>query len=93
VEALLKLKVLDPAVGSGHFFLAASPYRIDVVVFNLETRHGLWVAQVPGKPKGISKKKRTFGTPTFQHFAEAEGRFVDLLPVKDAGEEGAGTLN
>jgi hypothetical protein len=30
--------------------VAASPYRIDVVSFALETRHGLWVAQVPVKP-------------------------------------------
>jgi hypothetical protein len=72
---------------------AASPYRIDVMSLTLETRHGLWVAQVPIKPKGVSKKKRTFGTPTFQHFTEAEGRFVDLLPIKDAGEGGAGTLH
>ena len=71
----------------------ASPPGIDLMSLILETRHRLWVAQVPVKPKGISKKKRTFGTPTFQHFTEAEGRFVDLLPVKDEGEEGGGTLH
>jgi len=73
--------------------IGASPYRIDVVSLTLETRHGLWAAQVPVKPKGVSKKKRTFGAPTFQHFTEAGGRFVDLLPVKDSDGEATGTLH
>jgi hypothetical protein len=64
--------------------IGASPYRIDVVSFSLETRHGLWLAQVPVKPKGVSKKRRTFGEPDYQHSTEVQGRFVDLLPVKDA---------
>lgn len=70
--------------------LAACPasWRIDVVSLSLETRHGLWVAQVPVKPKGLSKKKRTIGTPDFRHYTEVEGRFVDLLPVKDNGAGG-----
>jgi hypothetical protein len=42
------------------------------------------------EPKGVSNKKRTFGTLTFQHFIEAEGRRADLLPVKDAGDAGRG---
>lgn len=71
----------------------ASPYRVDVVSFTLEARHGLWFAQMPIKPKGVSKKKRTFGPPTFRRFTEAGGRFVDLLPVKDGEGEGAGTLH
>ena len=70
-----------------------SPCRIDGVSCALETRHGLWFAQMPIKPKGVSKKKRTFGAPVFQYFTGARGRFVDLLPVKDAGETGAGTLH
>jgi hypothetical protein len=41
--------------------IGTSPYRIDFVSFALESRHGIWVAQVPIKPKGISKKRRTFG--------------------------------
>jgi hypothetical protein len=73
--------------------IGASPYRVDVVSCALETRHGLWFAQMPIKPKGVSKKKRTFGAPVFQYFTGARGRFVDLLPVKDAGETGAGTLH
>ncbi len=60
-----------------------SPYAIDVVSMSLETRHGMWVAQLPIKPKGHSKKKRTFGQPEFRFFTEAKGRFVDLLPTKD----------
>ena len=64
--------------------VGASPYRIDIISLVLETRHGLWVAQMPVKPKGVSKRKKTFAEPAFQLFTEAEGRFVDLLPVKDA---------
>lgn len=63
--------------------VGASPYRIDCVSLALETRHGLWVAQLPVKPKGVSKRKKTFGKPKFQLFTEAAGRFVDLLPVKE----------
>ena len=62
-----------------------SPYAMDVVTMTLETRHGLWVAQMPIKPKGYSKKKRTFGQPEFRFFTEAKGRFVDLLPARDGG--------
>ena len=53
------------------------------------TRHGVWMAEVPIKPKGISKKKRTIGTLEFRHFTEAGGRFVNFLPLKD----GAATLH
>lgn len=60
-----------------------------MVSLSLETRHGVWVAQVPIKPKGISKKKRTIGVPEFGHYTEVQGRFTDLLPVKE-GEGGAG---
>ncbi|MFC5771045.1 hypothetical protein [Thauera sinica] len=45
-------------------------WRIEVVSLALETRHGVWVAQVPIKPKGISKKKRTIGVPEFRHYTE-----------------------
>ena len=64
-----------------------SPYAIDVVSMTLETRHGIWVAQLSIKPKGYSKKKRTFGPPEFRFFTEAKGRFVDLLPTKDGGRQ------
>ena len=59
--------------------------------FTLETRHGLWFAQMPITPMGVSKKKRTFGSPTFRRYTEANGRFLALLPAKDADETGAGT--
>lgn len=65
--------------------IAASPYAVDVVSLAVETRHGIWMAEVPIKPKGISKKKRTFATPQFRHFTEYEGRFVNLLPPKEGG--------
>ena len=68
-------------------------WRIDVVSLSLETRHGVWVAQVPIRPKGISKKKRTIGVPEFRHYTDVQGRFTDLLPVKE-GEGGPyGTLH
>ena len=63
--------------------IAASPYRVDIVTISVETRHGLWLAQMPIKPKGVSKKLRTFGEPKYRLFSEAEGRFVGLLPSKD----------
>ena len=63
--------------------IAASPYRVDIVTITVETRHGLWLAQMPIKPKGVSKKLRTFGEPKYRLFSEAEGRFVGLLPLKD----------
>jgi hypothetical protein len=71
--------------------IGASPYRMDLVTFSLETRHGLWVAQAPVKPKGVSKRRRAFGKPEFRHFTEVKGRFVDLLPVRepDGGPTGA----
>lgn len=64
--------------------IGASPYAVDIVSMTLETRHGVWVAEVPIKPKGISKKRRTFSAPEFRHFTEMTGRFSHLLPKKDA---------
>jgi hypothetical protein len=83
-DKLLQMDAIVDKYGS----IGASPYAVDVVSMALETRHGVWMAEVPIKPKGISKKKRTIGTPEFRHFTEFEGRFVNLLPMK----EGAATL-
>lgn len=77
-----KIKQMDEIVerfGS----IGASPYRMEVASFSLETRYGIWVAQVPLRPKAGSKKKRTFGKPDFRLFTEAEGRFAALLPHGD----------
>jgi hypothetical protein len=63
------------------------------VTVSVETRHGLWLAQMPIKPKGLSKKRRTFGVPKYRLFSEAEGRFVGLLPVKDDAIKVAGGLH
>ena len=79
-----KLKMIDE-IYDLYGSIGASPYAIEIVSFSLETRHGIWVAQCPIKPKGYSKKKRTIGKPEFQLFTEAQGRFVDLLPAKDGG--------
>ncbi len=83
-DKLLQMDAIVDKYGS----IGASPYAVDIVSMALETRHGVWMAEVPIKPKGISKKKRTIGTPEFRHFTEFEGRFVNLLPMK----EGAATL-
>jgi len=73
--------------------IGESPYRLDVVSLALETRHGIWVAQVPIEPLGAANGGRTFGQPQFLHFASAEGRFAELLPVKDDGIGPSGTLH
>jgi len=65
--------------------IGASPYKIGIVSFSLETRHGIWMAQASIKPKGHSKKKRTFGEVSFIHYDGAEGRFTRLLPGAGAG--------
>lgn len=72
--------------------IAASPYAVDIIAASLETIHGVWMAEIPIKPKGFSKKKRTFGVPEFKHFTETEGRFVHLLPARDE-ERDAGVLH
>ncbi len=66
--------------------VGASPYKIDTANFMLETRHGVWGCQVPLKFKAPSKKRRTFAAPVIFTFMDgAEGRFVGLLPRKEAG--------
>ena len=88
--SLRKDKVLQmDAILDKYGSIGASPYAVDIVSMALETRHGVWMAEVPIKPKGISKKKRTIGTPEFRHYTEFAGRFVNLLPMKD----GAATLH
>ena len=74
---------IDPAILNKYGSIGASPYAVDVVSMSLETQHGVWMAEVPIKPNGISKMKRTSGSPEFRHFTEAGGRFVNLLPIKD----------
>lgn len=76
-----KIKQMDQIIerfGS----IGASPHRIEVASFSLETRYGNWVAQVPLRPKSGSKKKRTFGKPQFRLFTDTEGRLAALLPDK-----------
>ena len=81
-DKMLQMDAILDKYGS----IGASPYAVDVVSMALETRHGVWNAEVPIRPKGISKKKRTIGTPVFRHFTEFEGRFVNLLPAKEGTE-------
>lgn len=73
--------------------LANSPYKIDTASFTLETRYGIWVAQVPLTPKGHSKRKRTFSEVTFQFADGAEGRFAGLLPAPENAPSGCAPLH
>lgn len=74
--------------------IGASPYAIDIVSFTLETRYGTWVAQCPIKPKGYSKKRKTFSKPEFRHFEDLAGRFTELLPTnKDVDLQDSQTLH
>ena len=82
--SLRKDKVLQmDAILDKYGSIGASPYAVDIVSMALETRHGVWMAELPIKPKGISKKKRTIGVPEFRLYTEFHGRFVNLLPIKD----------
>ena len=63
--------------------LANFPHRLDVASFTLETRHGTWMAQCTILPKPPSKKRRTIMPPLFVWGDAAQGRFANLLPVKD----------
>lgn len=73
--------------------IARCPYKIDTVSFVLESRHGIWTAQLPIKPKGPSKKKRTFGEVTLQFADGAQGRFAGLLPAADDDPGGGSPLH
>ena len=88
-EKVAKYQTILDRYGS----IEASPYAVDLVAFALETRHGSWVAQVPVKPKGISKRKKTFGKPHFRFFTETAGRFAELLPPKKDSDAGPGGLH
>ena len=63
-----------------------SPYKEDVCSFILQTDEGVWAAQPQIKPKGISKKKRTFGEVQFIKADRMDGQFADLLPTKPTCE-------
>lgn len=66
--------------------IGASPFAIDTCALTLETKRGIWVAQPGIKPKGVSKKKRTFGAVEFRYYDSVEGRFANLLPAKPGDE-------
>lgn len=72
--------------------IGASPYRVDMASFILETRYGVWAAQSPIRAKGLSKKKRTIGDPEFTFFREVEGRFSRFL-APPTGSDGPATLH
>jgi hypothetical protein len=64
--------------------IAASPYRIELATFMLETRYGLWGAQARIKsPSKRAKTRRSVGPIEWRPFDGAEGRFVGLLPDSD----------
>ncbi len=73
--------------------IEASPYAVDLVSFAMETRLGSWLAQVEVKPKGISKRKKTFGKPRFRLFTKSAGGFAKLLPQPVQPSDGGGALH
>jgi hypothetical protein len=73
--------------------IANCPYKIDTVSFVLETRYGIWTAQVPIMPKAPSKKRRTFGAVKLQFVDSAKGRFAGLLPVPDGASSAGSPLH
>jgi len=68
--------------------IESSPYRVDALLFTLETRYGTWAGSGYPKPKGLSKKKRTFGEVVLERLKSMEGRFGRLLPPKPGQEAG-----
>ena len=81
-DKILKYAQIIERYGS----IGASPYRIDTASFILETRYGVWGAQVPLKFKAPSKKRRTFAAPFALIFMNGlEGRFAGLLPARHEG--------
>jgi hypothetical protein len=73
--------------------IEASPYAVDLVSFALETRQGSWIAQATVKPKGISKRKKTFGEPSFHLFKDSGKGFAALLPPPVEPSEGSSALH
>lgn len=88
-EKVSKYQAIIDQYGS----IEASPYAVDFVSFALETVRGSWVAQVPLKPKGISKRKKTFGEPRFRLVTESAGGFATLLPQPTEHGDGSNTLH
>lgn len=81
-DKMLKYEKIIDRYGS----IGASPYKIDTANFMLETRYGVWGAQVPLKFKAPSKKRRTFAAPVELIFMSGtEGRFAGLLPARPEG--------
>ena len=91
VFTIMDAWTLDPAQAHRHEeiiarygSIGASPYRIDIISFSLETHWGIWMAQAPIETG--EGGARTFPDPDFQLCPQIEGRFVGLLPPKDGDE-------
>ena len=61
--------------------VANSPFKVEVVYFNIETAEGSWVGQARIRPHTVSKKRRTFGPVEFASTEPVEnvGNFGSLL--------------
>ena len=82
-------------LGVGNRLLLAE-HKLLANAHNVQTRSDIevaWVAQPLIKPKGHSKKKRTFGEVTFQYADRGEGHFAGLLPVADGASSGVAPLH
>lgn len=68
-------------------------HKMEVVLFSLETRDGLWMAMPEIVPLGHSKKKRTMKAVSFVKADESRGRFVNLLFSPGSPEGGERVLH
>lgn len=84
-HALLRHEAIFEEYGS----VGRYPGRIEVAIFVLETRYGFWSGQATLKPKGASKKRRTFGLVKFTKVDGGEGRLTNII-AKDSDASKAG---
>lgn len=57
--------------------------RLDVVMFNLQTHAGVFVAHAERIPMERAPGKYTFGLVEFETAPYSEGRFVSMLPPRE----------
>ena len=71
--------------------IGASPYRVDVVSFGLETRYGVWMCSARSSSRAFPRRSGPSARriPVFQG---SRGRFTHLLK-KNPDEEGGATLH
>lgn len=61
-----------------HKSVSEHPDRQEIVLLNLETRHGIWMGTSP--IKSLGDKSRGFDDMTFTESKNVQGRFAHFLP-------------